>query len=65
MCECCKDVKEGKDRGIPEDIIDLILNLQLDVDYYSAILSGNWPSGKRVLEEALKKYEGKDETISD
>ena len=37
-----------------------LLHLQMDVDYYKAIMNGQWPSGKEVLLQALEKY--KDES---
>jgi hypothetical protein len=30
---------------------------ETDVSYYRAILCGEWPSGKEILERALKKYD--------
>lgn len=32
------------------------MNLEMDVEYFKAILNGNWPSGKEVLISALEKY---------
>lgn len=43
-----------------ESIGEDLLHLQMDVDYYKAIMKGKWPSGKEVLLQALEKY--KDES---
>lgn len=58
MCECeyCVRLRDYKSRGVPEDVMDYVMNLEMDVEYFKAILNGNWPSGKEVLLRALEKY---------
>lgn len=55
-CEICKRHRAWKERGVPDDIIDYILDLELDLDFWKAIKDGNWPNGKEVLLRALEKY---------
>lgn len=59
MCECetCQRLRHYKSVGVPEDVVDYIIDLETDIAYSNSILNGNWPSGKKILEEAMKKYD--------
>lgn len=68
-CECqvCKDIARWKHVIINGDetqrlnvlteMFSRIEEAETDVDYYRAILRGQWPNGKTILEHALKKYD--------
>ena len=56
MCNFCERHRDWVADGIPDSVIDLVENLESEVDYYEAILNGQWPSGKQLLENALKLY---------
>jgi len=60
MCECelCLRLKYYNEVGVPEDVIDHILNIEMDLEYLQCIMNGSWPNGKRILEKALEKYNG-------
>lgn len=60
MCECevCTRLKHYNEIGVPEEVVDYILELEMDRDYMKAIFDGSWPSGKQLLERALEKYNG-------
>jgi hypothetical protein len=69
MCNCqvCQDIarwRYGLLNG--DDVLKLdifremfgrIEDAETTVDYFRAIHQGNWPSGKTILEHALKKYD--------
>jgi hypothetical protein len=40
-----------------DEIVERVMEAEEDADYYRAIHSGKWPSGKEILERALKKYD--------
>lgn len=56
-CEYCERLRYFKELGMSEDVMNYIMDLEMDVEYYKAILTGSWPSGEMVLKEALKRYE--------
>lgn len=58
MCECelCKRLKYYKEVGVPEDVIDHILDTEMDLEYLRCIMDGSWPNGKQLLKRALEKY---------
>lgn len=58
-CKCgvCERIRSWKARGVPDDVIDYILDLEFDKEYWEAIKSGNWPSGEEALKRYLKNYE--------
>mgnify|MGYP001612231338 CR=1 FL=1 len=67
MCNCdlCIRLRSVQEhiKALPEDkqeyfenLVDCMLDIEFDNDYYKAIFSGKWPSGKEVLERALEKY---------
>lgn len=69
MCECecklCIRLRniEAKIMELPEEhreyfygLVDSMLDIEFDNDYYKTVLSGHWPNGKEVLEFALAKY---------
>lgn len=58
-CEVCTRIRYYREVGVPSDIIDYILDVEMDRDYYKAILDGSWPMAKRLLQEAIDKIEGK------
>jgi hypothetical protein len=47
------DLQEIKD--LVNEIISLLLNSELDNNYYECILDGSWPQAKEILERALTK----------
>lgn len=55
-CEVCSRLKYYVEIGIPEEVINHIMDVEMDVEYYKCILNGNWPTGKEVLLKALEKY---------
>lgn len=55
-CEYCNRLRYYKEINLPENIVEYIMDLEMDVEYFKAILNGNWPSGKEVLKQALEKY---------
>lgn len=55
-CETCVRFRYYREIGIPDDIREYIMELEMDVEYFKAILSGSWPSGKEIVERALEKY---------
>ena len=59
MCECdtCQRLRYYKSVNVPEDVVEYILDLEMDIAYNKSILDGKWPNGKKLLEEALKKYD--------
>lgn len=46
-------------------ILDYILELESDNDYYKAVLSGQWPSADAVLKPALDKWNVNTRTKND
>ena len=56
-CELCVRLRDWKNRCIPDDIIDYILDLEMDIDYWRFLKSGKNPQGKEILEGYLKNYE--------
>lgn len=65
MCNFCERHRDWVADSIPESIIDLVEHLESDVQYYEIILNGHWPSGKLLLENALKLYEVDHKTQND
>lgn len=46
-----------KDRRFLKTIYDDLSQNEDDVEYYKCILYGNWPTGKNILQRALKRYD--------
>lgn len=66
-CECdlCQRIRavNAKIAELPEakrdyfdNMHDVMLNMEFDLDYYKAIMSGKWPQGKEILLAALARY---------
>lgn len=54
-CKSCQELKEYKRLGVPQSVINKIMDLEMDVDYYNGLIDGKWPSSVEILEEALEK----------
>ena len=61
-CQLSERTREAILRRDPDELISLlreVMNLNAcigeDLGYYKAVLSGDWPSASRQLEEALEK----------
>lgn len=59
MCNCdvCTDTRDLRDQGVPEAVIDRLLQAEFDINYYEAILDGSWPTSRAILEAALRKLD--------
>jgi hypothetical protein len=64
-CELCIRLKSIREHieALPEEhreywdnMVEGMLHVEFDNDYYKAIMEGGWPSGREVLESALAKY---------
>lgn len=56
MCELCVRNRCWRERGVPPDIIDYILDLEMDITCWKTIKDGSWPQGKSILLKILEKY---------
>ena len=68
QCDVCTTSRKRQARvdALPKEhqeyfntMLDYILELESDNDYYKAVLSGQWPSADAVLKPALDKWECK------
>lgn len=57
-CEYCLDIWLLRDKGVAEDVIDRIVALEGEVEWYKGVLHGTWPSSREILTEALGKCDG-------
>lgn len=55
QCEVCLRLKALKARGVPEDVLDYLIDLEVDRDYYKAIVKGEGPGAIEILERTLRR----------
>lgn len=56
MCDFCERHADMVADGVPQRIIDTLEHTEMELEYYKSIFEGSWPSGKELLENALKLY---------
>lgn len=60
QCEVCTRIRSWRELGVPDEIREYILAVEMDRDYYKAILDGSWPQARQILNSALDRLEGQD-----
>jgi hypothetical protein len=76
MCECATCVRlraiEARIQELPEEqrdffrcMVDSMLDVEFDNQYYKAILDGKWPGAEAILRRSLTKIEKKEGEIND
>lgn len=61
QCDVCKRLRRWRELGMSDDEMNYLCELEMDRDYYKAILSGEFPSSVEVLTRALEKAKQKQE----